>query len=115
MTETENNEVIIYEICDYLVCNYALKQVPKELKQKIIEFLKENGAHWDEYVSRLDRETKAHYYFYSAPPKSIHKIDFSSLSSKLGVKITVEPVYSWWLFLEYCDSETLEDEDHFFS
>ena len=103
-------EVVIYEICDILACYYGLKEVPQEQKQKIIEFLKQNGAHWEQYVSRIDRETKAHYY-YCAPPKSIKKIDFS----KLDVKVKVIQIYSWLLFLEYCDSEILDDEDHFFS
>jgi len=112
---SEEKEVIIYEICDFLTCCYALKHVPSGIKQKVIEFLKENGAKWTEYVSRLDRETKIHYYYYCGPPKSIHKIDFSSLSSQLGVKITVEPVYRVLPFLHECDHEVLDDEDHFFS
>jgi hypothetical protein len=113
--EKETNEVIIYEICDFLSCWYGLKHVPKDLKQKIIDFLKENGAKWEETVSRIDRETKIHYYFYSAPPKDIKKIDFSVIASKLGIKIKVVPVYSVLLFLHNCDHEVLEDEDHFFS
>jgi len=108
------NEAIIYEICDALVCAYGLKQVPQEYKNTIIEFLKQNGAHWREYVSRIDRETKAHFYYYVAPPKSIKKIDFSLLSN-LGIKVKVIPVYTVFQFLEGCDSETLDDEDHFFS
>ena len=110
----KSDEVIIYEICDYLTCCYGLKDVPLEKKEKIIEFLKQNGAHWEQYVSRIDRETKAHYYHYCGPPKSIKKIDFTELAN-LGIKVKVIQVYSGWEFLENCDSEMLDDEDHFFS
>jgi len=105
------NENIIYEYCGFLSCWYGLKKVQEKEKQKIIEFLKQNGAHWEQYVSRIDRETKAHFYFYSAPPKDIKKIDFSGL----GIKVKVAQVYTFFQFLEGCDSETLDDEDHFFS